>query len=166
MKTPCQACGGEGVKIKHLCTTCNGRGFEKKRVKEEVDIPRGISDGMTIRLTGKGNFNGDLFLKVQIKPNPNFTRAGINVLSNLKVSVLDAILGAEKEVKTIEGQTKKVKIPAGIQGGQTLNLAGEGFYMVNSNNKGDHILTVNIEIPKELSSEERDLYEKIREMKK
>ena len=94
MKTPCQACGGQGTKIKHICGSCSGKGFQKQKVKEEIDIPRGISDGMTIKLSNKGNFNGDLFLKMQVKKNPSFQRAGVNALSELKISVIDAILGA------------------------------------------------------------------------
>lgn len=144
MKATCEACGGEGSKIKHLCGSCHGKGFEKKLVKEEVPIPRGINDGMTIKLTNKGNFNGDIFLKVQIKKNPAFQRAGINVQSDLTISVIDAILGAEKQIKTIEGVTKSVRVSSGVQNGQTISLKGDGFYMVNSNNKGDHILTVKI----------------------
>lgn len=80
--------------------------------------------------------------------------------------MLDAILGAEKDVQTIEGAKKSVKVPPGIQSGQTISLSGEGFYMVNSSNKGDHILTVKIEIPKQLSAEERELYEKLRGLSK
>lgn len=148
MKSTCEACAGEGVKIKHHCGTCSGKGFERKKAREEVDIPRGISDGMTIKLTGKGNFSGDVYLKMQIKKSPVFQRAGINALSELKISVLDAILGAEKEVQTIEGGKRSVRVPAGIQSGQTVTLSGEGFHMVNSSNKGDHIITVKIEIPK------------------
>lgn len=81
MKAPCESCGGEGVKIKQLCGTCNGRGFERKKAKEELEVPRGISDGMTIKLPGKGNFNGDLFLKVQVKRSSTFQRAGVNAHS-------------------------------------------------------------------------------------
>jgi len=101
MKTPCESCGGEGTKIRHACGTCKGKGFEKQRAKEEVDVPRGINDGMTIKLAGKGNFGGDLFLKVQIRKSVNFKRVGVNVLSDLTISVLDAILGTEKTVATI-----------------------------------------------------------------
>ena len=124
MKATCEACGGEGKKIKHLCNSCNGRGFERKKMREEVDVPRGVNDGMTIKLSNKGNFNGDLFLKLQVKKSNNFKRVGINVLSDIKISVLDAILGVEKKVTTIEGLEKKMSIPAGIQSGQTVTLRG------------------------------------------
>jgi molecular chaperone DnaJ len=166
MKTTCEACSGEGTKIKHFCGSCNGKGFEKKKMREEVDVPRGVSDGMTIKLAGKGNFNGDLFLKVQVKKSAVFKRAGVNALSDLKISVLDAILGGEKIVTTIEGIQKTVTIPQGIQSGQTIPLKNEGFYLVNSSSKGDHILNVIIDIPKELTAEQRALYQKIKELAK
>jgi molecular chaperone DnaJ len=101
MQTTCGSCGGAGEKIKHFCPACNGSGVEKKRVKEEVAIPRGISDGMVIKLPKKGNFDGDLLVKVQVRKSSVFGREGHNAVSELHISVLDAILGAEKEVSTI-----------------------------------------------------------------
>ena len=166
MKTPCESCGGEGTKIRHLCGACKGKGSDKTRAKEEVEIPRGINDGMTIKLAGKGNFGGDLFLKVQVRKSVNFKRVGVNALSELSISVLDAILGSEKTVTTIEGVEKTVKVPQGIQSGQTITLKNEGFYLVNSSSKGDHIVTVTVSVPKQLSAEERSLYEKIRSLSK
>lgn len=136
--------------------------MEKKRVKEEIAIPRGISDGMTIKLPKKGNFDGDLLVKVQVRKSPMFTREGHNVLSELRISVLDAILGAEKEVGTIEGVKRRVTIPQGLQDGEKITLREEGFYLVNTNNRGDHILTIRIDIPKSLTAEQRSLYEKLR----
>ena len=67
MKTTCGSCGGEGEKIKHVCGACRGIGQEKRRVKEEGEIPRGIKDGMTLRMSGKGNFEGDLMVKVSVR---------------------------------------------------------------------------------------------------
>ena len=151
MKTPCESCGGEGTKIKHLCGTCKGKGFERNKVTEAVEIPRGVSDGMTIKLAGKGNFVGDLFLKIQVRKSIIFKRVGANSLSDLNISILDAILGAEQSITTIEGVEKKVKVPQGIQSGQTITLKNEGFYLVNSSSKGDHILTVTVSVPKQLS---------------
>ena len=81
MQTTCGSCGGAGEKIKHLCPTCNGSGVEKKRVKEEITIPRGISDGMTIKLPKKGNFDGDLLVKVQVRKSSVFGREGHNAVS-------------------------------------------------------------------------------------
>ena len=119
---------------------------------------------MTIKLSKKGNFDGDLYLKVQVRKSQTFKRAGVNVQSEMKISVLDAILGAEKLVETIEGTKKNVSIPKGIQSGETVMLKNEGFYLVNKNTKGDHLITVTVEIPKKLTEEERSLYEKIKNM--
>ena len=121
---------------------------------------------MTIKLTGKGNFEGDLLLKVQIRTSTVFKRLGVNALSELNVSVVDAILGAQKIITSIEGIEKTVTVPQGIQSGQTITLKNEGFYLVNSSSKGDHILTVTVSVPKQLSEKERALYEKIRSLGK
>ena len=94
MKTTCEACGGEGTKIRHQCGTCKGKGFEKKKMKEQIEIPRGINDGMTVKLSNKGNFDGDLNMKIQVRKSSVFKRSGVNALSEMKISVLDAILGA------------------------------------------------------------------------
>jgi len=74
MKTSCGSCGGEGEKIKHFCSNCSGTGVDKKKIKEEVNIPRGISDGMTINLSHKGHFDGDLYLKIHVKKSHIFGR--------------------------------------------------------------------------------------------
>ena len=94
MQTPCGSCAGSGEKIKHFCGNCNGSGIEKRKVKEEVVVPRGINDGMTIRLAKKGNFNGDLAVKVQVRKSPVFGREGHNAVSELHISVIEAVLGA------------------------------------------------------------------------
>lgn len=92
-------------------------------------------------------------MKVQVRKSLTFKRVGVNALSELSISVLDAILGSEKTVTTIEGVEKTVKVPQGIQSGQTITLKNEGFHLVNSSSKGDHILTVTISVPKQLSAE-------------
>lgn len=94
MQSPCGSCGGSGEKIKHFCGNCNGSGIEKRKVKEEITVPRGINDGMTIKLSKKGNFNSDLAVKVQVRKSPIFGREGHNAVSELQISVIDAVLGA------------------------------------------------------------------------
>lgn len=166
MSTTCGSCAGAGEKIKNFCSTCNGNGVQKKRVKEEIEIPRGISDGMVLKLLKKGNFDGDLLIKVQVKRSHVFGRQGSNSVTDMQISVLDAILGCEKQLITIEGNKKKIKIPAASQHGDKITVKDEGFYMVNSSNKGDHIITLKIAIPKSVTAEERVLYEKIRQIAK
>jgi molecular chaperone DnaJ len=107
---------------------------------------------MTLKLQKKGNFLGDLIIKVQVRKSAAFGREGHNAVSELQISVLDAVLGGEKEVSTIEGTKKKIKIPQGLQDGDKITLKNEGFYLVNSNNKGDYIITVKIIIPKSLTA--------------
>jgi molecular chaperone DnaJ len=81
MQSSCHQCNGTGEKIKHYCLSCHGSGVEKKKVKEEINIPRGISDGMAIKLSKKGNFDGDLIIKVSVKKSPLFGREGQNAVS-------------------------------------------------------------------------------------
>jgi len=81
MQTPCGTCKGTGETIKHVCPSCKGSGTEKQKVKEYVEIPRGIRDGMAIIMPGKGHFNEDLLIKVNVGKNPNFVRQGDDVYS-------------------------------------------------------------------------------------
>ena len=83
MKTACGTCGGEGEKVRQACGQCKGSGVEKKRVTESIDIPRGMKDGMTMKMPGKGNFGGDLMVKVSVRKSKIFDREGNDALSEL-----------------------------------------------------------------------------------
>jgi curved DNA-binding protein len=128
-------------------------------------IPPGAKTGTKIRLRGKGGAStvsaGDLFLVVQVKPHPTFTRDGHNLRVQVEVDVLTAVLGGEVTVPTLSGSVD-LSIPSGTQGGQTIRLKGKGMpHLHDTKSMGDLYATVQIRVPKELSKDERDLYDRL-----
>jgi molecular chaperone DnaJ len=126
----CQKCGGKGKIPEQKCSVCNGSGIERKDKNITVKIPAGIDDGSTIRLSGYGeataNGNkGDLYVHVRVKPHKEFTREGELVLSKVHIDMVDAALGTEIDVATVDGSVK-MKVPAGTQTGTDFKLSGHG----------------------------------------
>ena len=162
----CSACGGKGKIIKNPCTNCNGKGRIKINKKLEVNIPAGIDNMQNIILRGQGSAgvnggpNGDLIIEVRVRPDKIFTREGTNIYCDIPISFAEATLGAEIEIPVLGGNTEKVKIPEGTQSGTPITLRGKGIPNVNSGRKGDLIITVNIETPKGLNKEQKELLEK------
>jgi curved DNA-binding protein len=134
----------------------------------EVNIPPGVTDGQRIRLAGEGGTGagggpaGDLLLRVRIKRHPRFRVDGRNLRTDLPVAPWEAALGAEVEVRTLTG-TARVKVPAGSSSGRTLRLRGEGMPGPGGN-RGDLLASVRIMVPKRLSKEERELFERLAEV--
>ena len=166
---PCPTCHGTGKVIKTPCEKCKGRGKVRKQQKIKVTIPGGIDDGQTVSLRGKGNAGskggppGDLLVSVRVRPHPQFARDGYSVYSEARVSVVQAMLGAEIEVDTLDGKVKYT-VPDGTQSGTVFRLKGRGIPHLNhSNRRGDQYVTVVVEIPGALSAEQRDLIEKFGE---
>ena len=128
----------------------------------EVKIPEGIDDNQPIQLRGQGNAGtnggpaGDLYVIVSIRPHPLFTRQGSDVLCEVPISFVDAALGAEIEVMTIDGKVK-YSIPEGTQTGTVFRLRGKGIKRPDGRGRGDHFVTVNVEVPKNLSRHQKDL---------
>ena len=141
-------------------------GRVKERVK--VKIPAGITNRSTIRVSGKGGkgirggSNGDLYITLLVERHPNFVRSGADVHSEIKIHMLQALLGTELEVDTIHGP-EKVKIPAGTQHGTVFKVSGKGTKQLNSDKMGNHMAKILVEIPKKLSKKEKELYEQIAE---
>jgi molecular chaperone DnaJ len=158
----CPRCGGAGKIPERQCRTCNGAGRVSENVEVQVRIPAGIHDGQTLRLRGEGDSGprgapaGDLYVHVHVRPDRRFERDGDDIRSTVTVSVLDAIAGAEIPVETVHG-TATVKIPAGTQPNEVFRLKGKGLPVLNTHRVGDQYVTVNVEIPKKLSREERRL---------
>lgn len=169
--TVCSTCQGEGKKAKKACDVCRGEGRTVQHRVLTVDIPAGIADGQSLRLSGKGEapvrggVAGDLFVHVHVKPHPTLTRDGNDIHSRLAISFPDAALGAVLSVETIDG-TRTMSIPAGTQPGSTIRLAGLGFPFLGGRGRGDHIVTVDVEVPKRLSRTQRQLLEEFRRSKK
>jgi molecular chaperone DnaJ len=133
-----------------------------------VDIPAGVQDGMQLSMGGKGNAGeqggpaGDLIIQIEVEQHAELEIDGQNVIYNLHVSFIDAVLGSQIEVPTIEGKAK-FKIPAGTQAGKIFKLAGKGLPSVNSYGRGDQLILINVYTPTDITSEERKLLEKLRE---
>jgi molecular chaperone DnaJ len=166
----CPTCNGEGKVITDHCGVCKGEG----RVLEEevitVNIPAGVSEGMQLSMSGKGNVPprggvpGDLLILVEEEPHETLTRDGRNVGYDLHISFVDAALGTSVEVPTISGKVK-ISIPAGTQSGRIFRLKGKGLRDIEGYGTGDQLVYVNIWTPTELSKQERELLEKLRDSK-
>ena len=134
----------------------------------KIKIPAGIDDGMSIRLAGKGGeapnggSRGDLYIQVHVKPHKHLTREGSIILSETSISMVDAALGTEIDVETVDGIVR-MKIPAGTQSGTPFKLSGHGVPLMNANNdRGPHIVTILVETPKNLSRRQKELLEEFR----
>ena len=158
----CRKCGGTGKLIKEPCPSCGGKGKVRKNRTISVNIPAGIDDGQTISLRGQGHAGvnggpkGDLLITVSVKAHALFERDGSSVLFEMPISFVQAALGAEVEVPTLDGKVKYT-IPEGTQTGTTFRLRGKGIPYLNGNGRGDQYVTVNIETPRNLSKEQKEL---------
>ncbi len=162
----CPACNGAGETISTPCKTCSGRGLVRRTRKKAVSVPAGVDTGNQIRLAGEGQPgvnggpHGNLYLVVEVQPHKFFHRKDNDVLLDLGINVAQATLGAEVEVPTVDGPAK-LKIPAGIQPGKVLRMRGKGVPILRSSGRGDQLVIVNVEIPKNLNAEQRQLFEQL-----
>ncbi len=158
----CDACGGKGKIITSPCRKCRGTGHVSQSKKLEVNIPAGIDNGQRIVLRGQGHAgknggpNGDLFVEVRVRTHSFFEREGNHLYCEVPISITEATLGGEIEIPTLEGK-EKFRIPEGTQPDTSFTLRGKGVPDVNSGRRGDLIITVNVEIPKNLTSEQKRL---------
>jgi molecular chaperone DnaJ len=162
---PCPRCYGRGEIVSQPCTKCGGTGQVAAAKRLSVKIPRGISEGRTIRLRGQGQPgssggpSGDLLVKVRVSPHRFFKRRGANIHCDIGINLAQAVLGSKVRVRTLDDQHAVVKIPPGTQPGTTFRLKGLG---VKTNSKaGDQLVTVNVEIPKHLSADDKKLFEQL-----
>ena len=164
----CPKCGGRGKIIHHPCPTCKGKGMVRRQRKIKVDIPAGIDDGQTISLRGLGSAgrnggpNGDLLVTVGVRRHNEFERDGTSVLYELPISIVQASLGAEVEVPTLDGKVKYT-IPEGTQSETVFRLRGKGIPYLRGGGRGDQFITVKVVTPKGLSSEQKELLKKLGE---
>ena len=164
--TTCPACNGEGSTITNKCTACKGEGRVYGEETVTLDIPAGVQDGMQLSMSGKGNTGerggpaGDLIILIEEEEHEQLQRDGLNVAFDLHVSFPDAVFGTQVEVPTIDGRAK-IKIPPGTQSGKIFRLKGKGFPSINSHEKGDQLIHVNVWTPQHVSSEEKDILEKM-----
>ncbi len=163
----CPTCNGDGTQIANKCTSCKGEGRVYGEESISLDIPAGVQEGMQLSVSGKGNAGerngqwGDLLVVIEEEKHAELIREGLNVLYELHLSFPDVVMGIEAEVPTITGKAK-IKIPAGTQAGKILRLKGKGFPSVNSYDKGDQLININVWTPQHLSSEEKAILDKLR----
>ena len=159
----CSKCGGKGKIIKSPCKNCNGKGRIKINKKLEVNIPAGIDDGQNIILRGQGcagingGPSGDLIIEVRVLEDKIFEREGNNIYCEVPITFAEATLGADVDFPTLGGGSEKFKIPEGTQSGTAFTLRGKGIPDINTKRKGDLIVTVAVETPKNLNAKQKEL---------
>jgi DnaJ-class molecular chaperone len=162
----CPTCNGTGLKDGKTCETCGGAGQVLKPKTTEVNIPAGARDGSTIRLAGQGgtgingNEPGDLYLHIRLRPHPKFMVKGDDLEVELPITPWEAVLGAKVEAPTIDGKVE-LTVPPGAKGGQRLRLRGQGLNK-RKGGRGDEFVRLKIAVPKDISTEERRLYEELK----
>ena len=165
--TVCPTCAGRGKVPEKVCTVCHGKGTARKKQEVTLKIPAGIDDGATIRLREHGEAiangpKGDLYVNIRVKPHKKFTREGELILSEEDVDMVDASLGTEINVNTVDGPVK-MKIPAGTQSGTDFKLSGHGVPHLRSDTRGPHIVTVNVTTPTKLTKKQQELLEEFKD---
>ncbi len=158
----CDRCHGEGRIVEHPCPTCRGRGQVKKMHTVEVNIPGGVDTGSRLRMAGfgengeRGGPPGDLYIVMRVKPDRRFRRQDDDLYTTVRISMVQAALGTEVEVPTLEG-TETVRIEPGTQHGDTIRLRGQGVKRLRGSGRGDLYVVVEVAIPTRLSHREREL---------
>ena len=162
-------CVGTGRIIKNPCGTCGGNGRVKREKKISVNIPAGVDSGNRLRMAGEGEAgyaggpSGDLYLVLQVKPEPGFHREGNDLIMEVEITFAQAALGDEIKIEAPSG-TERVKIPPGAQGGQEVTLRNKGFRSVNGWGRGDLKVVLRVRTPAKLSREEKKLFQSLRQM--
>lgn len=166
----CETCKGKGKIPEKVCTVCHGSGIQRKSSSIKLKVPAGIDDGATIRLSGHGEAiangpKGDLYVSIRVKAHKQFTREGDLILSEQSIDMVDAALGTEIKVETVDGPIK-MKIPPGTQSGSDFKLSGHGVPHLNSKNRGAHIVTIEVKTPTKLSKKQQELLKEFKGSKK
>jgi molecular chaperone DnaJ len=167
----CPTCNGTGQMIEDKCEICNGNGQKQETKKLKITIPAGVDNGTRLRVSNEGDAGqrngppGDLYVYLFVNDDPEFKRDGINILSEIKISYLQAILGSRIEINTVDGPSELI-IPPGTQPNTILTLENRGVPRLgNPVSRGDHLITISIDIPTRITTEERELLEKLAKIK-
>jgi molecular chaperone DnaJ len=163
---PCPKCEGRGQIPEKVCTVCRGKGTERRNQQVALKIPAGVDDGATIRLREHGEAiahgaKGDLYVNIRVRPHKKFTREGDLILSTDHINMINAALGTEIDVDTVDGPVR-MKIPAGTQSGTDFKLSGHGVTHLNKTSRGAHIVTIAVDTPTKLSKDQKDTLEQLR----
>jgi len=160
----CHQCGGQGSVISDPCDTCRGTGVGRKTATLQIKIPAGVDSGARLKLRSEGEtppaggVPGDLYILIQVKEHPLFKRQDHTVICDIPISFPQAALGTEIEVPTLEGKIK-LKVPAGTQSGNVFRLRGKGIVSLNTGGRGDQLVRVIVEIPRQLTTRQREILE-------
>jgi molecular chaperone DnaJ len=159
----CPTCNGMGQTIKNPCKTCHGAGRVEKERSLSVNIPAGVETGTRIRLAGEGEAGmrggptGDLYIFIEVSEHRLFQRDGTNLYCRVPVSMVDAALGGDIEVPTIDGGRSRVKIPEGSQSGRQMRLRGKGMPALRGGSHGDMFIELSVETPVKLTGKQKEL---------
>lgn len=162
----CPDCQGRGEIISMPCHTCRGRGLDRKTIKKKITVPAGVDDGNQMRMMNEGQPgvnggpNGNFYIELEVAPHKFFRRRNNDIMLDLDINIAQASLGDEIEVPTLQG-TKKLKIPAGTQPGRVFRMVGDGVPVLQRTTRGDQLVTVNVQVPTTLSSEQRELLDQL-----
>ncbi|HLI45521.1 MAG TPA: J domain-containing protein, partial [Acidimicrobiales bacterium] len=168
--SPCPRCHGLGEIVASPCPECRGEGRRTRERTLTVEVPAGVDDGATLRISGagpaavRGGVPGDLYVHLRVAPEPGLERAGTDLLATASISVAQAALGTTVEVQGLEGPLE-VTIPAGVQSGTVIRLAGQGVPRLRSRHRGDLLVRVEVETPTKLTKEEEDLFRRLAELR-
>jgi molecular chaperone DnaJ len=166
---PCDQCGASGWIVRDPCPTCRGRGRTEGRKTLNVRVPAGVEDGMRLRVAGEGEAGiaggppGDLYVVIHVRPHPLFTREGADLACEVPISFVQAALGTEIEVPTLEGRVS-LRVPEGTQNGKVMRLRGKGLPELRGGERGDQYVRIFVEVPTQLSDEQRALLERFAEL--
>lgn len=165
-QTPCRTCHGTGRRVKETCSSCRGQAYVERDEEVDVEVPRGAVSGNVLVMEGMGNQGrdqvaGDLNIVVRELEEPGFAREGLNLVHRVDVTISDAVLGTTVLVDAPTGKFK-VSVPAGCEHGKTLSVPGKGIPQYGSDRSGDLLVRVGVMIPKVLTTEQRDLFERLK----
>lgn len=169
MARTCGRCKGEGSIITDPCAECKGIGKIKKKSSINLKIPAGVDTGIRLRVSEEGEPginggpNGDLYVVINVEPHPFFKRKGNDLLCEVPISFVKAVLGSEIEVPTIDGK-EPLNIPAGTPSGKIFHLRGKGVPKLNGYGKGDQYVTVVVDVPKKITKRQKELLKEFAEI--
>jgi molecular chaperone DnaJ len=167
MESICNVCKGTGKVITDKCSYCIGTGRTKELKKMKIKIPLGASDETVLKFSGSGSAginggaSGDLYINIRVQSHKLYKRSGNDLLRNISIDVPTAVLGGVVETETIYDKVN-LKIPAGVQDGEKFKIKGKGVPFIHGHKVGDYIVTVKINIPKRISSQEKKLYQELK----
>jgi DnaJ-class molecular chaperone len=168
LEEPCAVCGGSGNVQGKPCAACGGGGWQRAQRQVDVKIPAGVKSGQRVRVSGEGTgapgARGDLYLSVTVAAHPFFERKGDDVHLTLPITAPEAALGTSIEVPTLRGKVS-MKVPPATSSGRAFRLPGYGMPRLKGGGAGDQFVTIKVVMPSELTSEERELYEKLKALR-